>query len=59
MINFICFFAFLLTMASCIKPPSNELSEMTERCFQHRQAIRIEFTPIPELDHEGHEEKIK
>lgn len=50
---------FVLSLTSCYKPPSNEISEMAERCFQHRQAIRIEFTPIPELDHQGKEEKIK
>lgn len=49
----------LCLLWSCYKPPSNEISEMAERCFQHRQAIRIEFTPIPELDHQGKEEKIK
>ena len=56
---FIVTVVIITIITSCNKPASNEISEMTDKCFQHRQAIKIEFTPIPELAHDGKEEKIK
>lgn len=38
---------FVLSLTSCYKPPSNEISEMVEMCFKNQKSIRIEFTPHP------------
>lgn len=51
--------SLLMCLGSCMPREHNEIAEMTDKCFQHRQGIVITFMPTPELSHDGKEEKIK